>query len=159
MLQEEVRMSLDDCTVIREVLSRVGDRWSMLVVWLLRKGSRRFSELKRSNVGISQRMLTLTLRGLERDGLVTRTVYAGTPRRVDYALSPLGKTLLASVLEVAVWANQNRTEILSSRARFDDSERMRPRAVPNVEVGRLDRGDGAADIANGTPDTIDSDAK
>ena len=111
MLLEDVGMSLDDCAVIREVLSRVGDRWSVLVVCLLREGPKRFSELRRANIGISQRMLTLTLRGLERDGLVIRTVSTTAPRRVDYALSPLGRTLLTSVLDLAAWANTNRDEI------------------------------------------------
>ena len=127
MLQEDVGMSLDDCVAIREVLSRVGDRWSVFVVCLLRDGSKRFSELRRANIGISQRMLTLTLRGLERDGLVIRTVSTTAPRRVDYALSSLGRTLLASVLDLAAWANTNRDEILSARSRFDSVERPRPK--------------------------------
>jgi len=127
MLLEDVGMSLDDCVVIREVLSRVGDRWSVFVVCLLRDGPKRFSELRRANIGISQRMLTLTLRGLERDGLVIRTVSTTAPRRVDYALSPLGRTLLASVLDLAAWANTNRDEILSARSRFDSVERPRPK--------------------------------
>ena len=127
MLLEDVGMSLDDCIVVREVLSRVGDRWSVFVVCLLRNGPKRFSELRRANIGISQRMLTLTLRGLERDGLVTRTVCTTTPRRVDYALSPLGRTLLASVLDLAAWANSNRAEIMSARSRFDSIERPRPK--------------------------------
>jgi len=127
MLLEDVGMSLDDCVVIREVLSRVGDRWSVFVVCLLREGPKRFSELRRANIGISQRMLTLTLRGLERDGLVIRTVSTTAPRRVDYALSPLGRTLLTSVLDLAAWANTNRNEILSARSRFDSVERPRPK--------------------------------
>ena len=102
MLLEDVDMSLDDCAVIREVLSRVGDRWSVFVVCLLRDGSKRFSELRRANIGISQRMLTLTLRGLERDGLVIRTVSTTTPRRVDYALSPLGRMVAFEMLQLAL---------------------------------------------------------
>ena len=93
MLLEDVGMSLDDCVVIREVLSRVGDRWSVFVVCLLREGPKRFSELRRANIGISQRMLTLTLRGLERDGLVTRTMFPTIPPRVDYELTDLGRGL------------------------------------------------------------------
>jgi DNA-binding HxlR family transcriptional regulator len=140
MLLEDVGMSLDDCAVIREVLSRVGDRWSVFVVCLLREGPKRFSELRRANIGISQRMLTLTLRGLERDGLVIRTVSTTAPRRVDYALSPLGRTLLTSVLDLAAWANTNRAEILSARSRFDSVERPRPKRsdvrelVPHADV-------------------------
>jgi DNA-binding HxlR family transcriptional regulator len=81
----------------REVLDRVGDKWSLLVISLLGERTRRFTELRRSIDGISQRMLTVTLRGLERDGLVTRTVHATVPPRVDYALTPMGRTLLDTV--------------------------------------------------------------
>src|SRR5215207_2908746 len=80
------------CTTVREVLSRVGDKWSVLVIAMLGQGTRRFSELQRSIDGISQRMLTLTLRQIERDGLVERTVYPTIPPRVEYSLTPLGRT-------------------------------------------------------------------
>ncbi len=80
-----------DCPATREILNRVGDKWSVLVIVTLGEGTRRFSDLKRSIEGISQRMLTLTLRGLERDGLVQRTVYPTTPPSVDYALTPSAK--------------------------------------------------------------------
>ncbi len=85
------------CLAVRDVLSRVGDKWSVLVVTLLCGGPRRFNELRRTIEGISQRMLTLTLRGLERDGLVTRTVYPTVPPRVDYELTTMGRTLLEPV--------------------------------------------------------------
>jgi DNA-binding HxlR family transcriptional regulator len=97
----------------------VGDKWSVLVIALLAEGTQRFSELRRSIDGISQRMLTLTLRGLERDGLLTRTVYPTIPPRVDYTLTPLGKTLLDPVLGLAEWAEKNRGRIQESRDRYD----------------------------------------
>jgi DNA-binding HxlR family transcriptional regulator len=102
-----------------DVLSRVGDKWSVLVIALLDEGSKRFSELRREIPGISQRMLTLTLRGLERDGLLTRTVTPSIPPRVDYELTQLGKTLLEPVLGLATWAEKNRVRIQESRNRFD----------------------------------------
>lgn len=107
------------CLAVREVLNRVGDKWSVFIVGLLGDGPRRFSELRRAVEGISQRMLTLTLRGLERDGLVTRTVYATIPPRVEYALTPLGHTLLEPVQALARWAEEHRAEIQGARARFD----------------------------------------
>ena len=107
------------CPAVREVLARVGDKWSVLVVSLLGEDKKRFSELLRAITGISQRMLTLTLRGLERDGLVKRTVYATVPPRVEYALTPLGRTLLEPIMALAGWAADNRTSIHEAQARFD----------------------------------------
>ncbi len=107
------------CPAVREVLSRVGDKWSVLVVVLLKDGPQRFSELRRSIEGISQRMLTHTLRSLERDGLVKRTVYPTVPPRVEYELTKLGATLLEPVAALAQWADAHRTEIQTARARFD----------------------------------------
>lgn len=118
------------CIAVREVLNRVGDKWSVLIVALLQQGPLRFSELKRAIEGISQRMLTLTLRGLERDGLVTRTVVPSIPPRVDYALTPLGQTLLAPVLALATWAEEHREDIQTARARFDRKERRAQNATP-----------------------------
>jgi len=109
----------NSCPAVREVLSRVGDKWSVLVVVLLKDGPQRFSELRRAIEGISQRMLTLTVRGLERDGLVTRTIYPTIPPRVDYELTRLGETLLEPVAALAHWAEENRTEIQAARAKFD----------------------------------------
>jgi len=108
-----------ECLAVREVLSRVGDKWSVLVVSLLGAEPLRFSELRRSIEGISQRMLTLTLRGLERDGLVTRTVHPTLPPSVEYALTPLGRTLLEPVAALSSWARKNRTNIQAARERFD----------------------------------------
>jgi DNA-binding HxlR family transcriptional regulator len=103
----------------REILDRVGDKWSVYVVAMLGQGPLRFSELKRQIEGISQRMLTLTLRGLERDGLVTRTVHPTVPPSVEYALTTLGRTLLEPVMALAQWAEKNRGRIQQARDRFD----------------------------------------
>jgi DNA-binding HxlR family transcriptional regulator len=117
------RVAPEKCPAVREVLSRIGDKWSVLVVVLLGEGTKRFSELRRSIEGISQRMLTLTLRGLERDGLVTRTVLPTVPPRVDYALTKMGRTLLEPIEGLATWAGEHRTEIQSARERFDREAR------------------------------------
>jgi DNA-binding HxlR family transcriptional regulator len=110
------------CPAVREVLDRVGDKWSVQIIGMLGPGARRFSELRRSIEGISQRMLTLTLRGLERDGLVARTVHPTVPPRVDYELTPLGRTLLEPITALSSWAAQHRMEIHAARERYDDSE-------------------------------------
>lgn len=125
MAQEGTFMSLghnhvpSECLAVREVLNRVGDKWSVLVVALLGDGSKRFSELRRMIEGISQRMLTLTLRGLERDGLVTRTVYPTIPPRVEYELTKLGRSLLIPITGLADWAGQNRERIQAARKKYD----------------------------------------
>ena len=108
-----------DCRAIGDVLARVGDKWSVLVVTRLGAGAMRFNELRRAIGGISQRMLTLTLRGLERDGLVTRTVFPTIPPRVDYALTPLGRDLLQPVSALGEWATRNQAKIARARERFD----------------------------------------
>ena len=108
-----------DCRAVSEVLSRVGDKWTVLVVNLMGSGPKRFSEIKREVGGISQRMLTLTLRALERDGLVTRTVTPSIPPRVDYELTDLGRSLLAPVQALGNWALSNRESIEQARRRFD----------------------------------------
>lgn len=113
----------ETCLAVRDVLHRVGDKWSVLVVSMLRERPLRFSELRRTIDGISQRMLTLTLRGLERDGLVVRTVTPTVPARVDYELTALGRTLLDPVLALAAWAEGHRREIALARARFDGKSR------------------------------------
>ena len=108
-----------DCRGVASVLSRVGDKWSVLVIMMLVDGPRRFNELKRTIGGISQRMLTLTLRGLERDGLVTRTVYPTIPPRVDYELTELGRGLSEPVKALGSWALTHLPEITNARAKFD----------------------------------------
>jgi DNA-binding HxlR family transcriptional regulator len=109
----------EDCRAVSEVLARVGDKWTVLVVWTLGDGSKRFNELRKALGSISQRMLTLTLRALERDGLVTRTVFATIPPRVDYELTELGRSLLDPVSELGSWARKNRPAIENARHRFD----------------------------------------
>src|ERR1700729_977228 len=108
-----------ECLAVREVLNRVGDKWSVLVVVLLGDGTKRFSELRRTIEGISQRMLTLTLKGLERDGLITRTVYPTIPPRVDYELTDLGRGLWKPVEALSEWAKSHQTEIETARGKFD----------------------------------------
>ena len=110
------------CQTVTEVLSRIGDKWSMQVVICLGKGSLRFNALRREIDGISQRMLTRTLRALERDGLVERTVTPSVPPRVDYALTPLGLSLRGPVSVVGDWAIANRERIAAARREFDNRE-------------------------------------
>jgi DNA-binding HxlR family transcriptional regulator len=108
-----------DCRAVASVLARVGDKWSVLVIMLLGDGPRRFNELKRMIGGISQRMLTLTLRGLERDGLVKRTVFPTIPPRVDYELTDLGRGLSKPVKALGQWAHEHQLQITHARERFD----------------------------------------
>lgn len=110
----------EDCAAVKPVLARIGDKWVVLVVRLLgRKGPRRFNELRREIGTISQRMLTLTLRALERDGLVTRTVYPTIPPRVEYDLTALGRSLMVPIEALGNWAFAHREEMDAARARFD----------------------------------------
>jgi DNA-binding HxlR family transcriptional regulator len=109
----------DTTCQVRDVLDRVGDKWSVLVMALLGTGPRRYSELQRAIDGISQRMLTLTLRSLERDGLVTRTVTPTSPPRVDYALTQVGETLSIEVISLIRWAEQHREYVGKSRLQYD----------------------------------------
>jgi DNA-binding HxlR family transcriptional regulator len=111
-----------DCRTVTEILSRVGDKWSVQVVVQLGSGPKRFNELRRIVNGVSQRMLTLTLRGLERDGLVHRTIYPTIPPRVEYRLTELGCTLLKAVRPLGEWAIHNRDQILDARRRFDETD-------------------------------------
>jgi DNA-binding HxlR family transcriptional regulator len=111
----------EDCRAVSAILARVGDKWSVLIVNLLGSGPKRFTEIKRMVGGISQRMLTLTLRGLERDGLVTRTVFPTIPPRVDYALTDLGRSLWVPVEALGAWARTHQGEIAAARRRFDEA--------------------------------------
>ncbi|WP_315093623.1 helix-turn-helix domain-containing protein [uncultured Cellulomonas sp.] len=106
---------------VRSLLDRIGDKWSLLILGMLQTGPQRFTTLLRGIDGISQRMLTLTLRHLERDGLVHREVYPVVPPRVEYELTPLGHTLLRPVLELVAWSQENADEIDRHRAAFDAS--------------------------------------
>lgn len=110
-----------ECRAVSSVLSRIGDKWSVLVVELLAKGPMRFNELRRMIGGISQKMLTTTLRGLERDGLVTRTVFPTIPPRVEYELTDLGQELQVPVRALGDWARRNIQRIDAARERFDGS--------------------------------------
>ena len=109
----------EDCRAVSEVLQRIGDKWSILVVGRLGAGAMRFSELRKVIGGISQKMLTTTLRNLERDGFVTRTAFATIPPRVDYELTDLGRELLVPVTALGDWARGNIARIDAARARFD----------------------------------------
>ncbi|WP_291169598.1 helix-turn-helix domain-containing protein [Erythrobacter sp.] len=108
------------CSAVNDILARVGDKWSVRVVMALEGGSRRFNQLRREISGISQRMLTRTLRGLERDGLVSRTVTPSVPPRVDYALTALGRSLCDPVARLGNWAIANIDKVEAARATFDD---------------------------------------
>jgi DNA-binding HxlR family transcriptional regulator len=108
-----------DCRAVASVLARVGDKWSVLLIMMLGDGPKRFNELKRMIGGISQRMLTLTLRGLERDGLITRTVFPTIPPRVDYELTDLGRGLAKPVQALGQWAFEHKQEIEGARTTFD----------------------------------------
>jgi DNA-binding HxlR family transcriptional regulator len=108
-----------DCRGVTSVLSRIGDKWSVLVIVMLADGPRRFNELKRMVDGISQRMLTLTLRGLERDGHVTRTMFPTIPPRVDYELTDQGRDLIKPMQALGEWALAHLPAIEKARSRFD----------------------------------------
>ncbi len=107
------------CQATRQILDRVGDKWSLYLIATLAPGPRRFNELKRGIEGISQRMLTLTLRGLERDGLITRTLFPTIPPRVDYELTKLGHTLLKPTMALVEWAHENKLAIAEAQSHFD----------------------------------------
>jgi len=108
-----------DCRAVAGVLSRIGDKWTVLLVAMLKDGPMRFNEMKRGVNGISQRMLTLTLRGLERDGLVTRTVHPTVPPKVEYALTKLGNSLTGAIESLGLWARENGDAMREARAKFD----------------------------------------
>jgi DNA-binding HxlR family transcriptional regulator len=107
------------CRTISTLLSRIGDKWTVLVVQTLGGGSKRFNELRREIPSVSQRMLTLTLRNLERDGLVSRTVTPSIPPRVDYELTELGQSLQKPICGLATWAMEHVETIHQAQARFD----------------------------------------
>ncbi len=109
------------CRTISSLLARIGDKWTVLVVQTLADGPRRFNELRRDIPSVSQRMLTLTLRNLERDGLVSRTVTPTIPPRVDYELTELGQSLQKPICGLAQWATQNVEAIHPAQARYDNA--------------------------------------
>ena len=104
---------------VRQILDRIADKWSLLAIALLESRTLRFNELRREIDGISQRMLTVTLRQLERDGLVTRTVYPVVPPRVEYALTPLGQTLHSTIQALVTWTETHQDEVAAARAAYD----------------------------------------
>src|ERR1700752_633273 len=112
--------SSEDCQALRSILGLVGDKWTVLIVVLLGDGPQRFNESKRLVGGISQRMLTFTLRGLEGDGLLKRTVFPTNPPRVDYELTKLGSTLWEAVEPLSSWARAHLSQILKARKKFDE---------------------------------------
>lgn len=112
----------ENCPKITKVLARVGEKWSVLIIVMLAGGPMRFSELKRAIGGISQRMLTLCLRGLERDGLVKRTIYPVVPPKVEYELTPLGQSLREPVMALGKWAQNHIDEIDAAREAYDNRE-------------------------------------
>jgi len=109
-----------DCPT-RQVLDRIGDKWTALIMGVLEDGTMRFSEIRRRIGGISQKMLTQTLRNLERDGLITRTVYPEVPPRVEYALTPLGETLTEALATIRHWAEANIDAVIESQVIYDES--------------------------------------
>lgn len=111
-----------DCRGVSEILSRIGDKWTIQVVVALRSGAQRFNAIKRRVDGISQQMLTRTLKTLERDGMIVRTVRHTTPPQVEYALTPLGHSLSESVRHLAVWAAAHREAIADNRMRHDNRQ-------------------------------------
>jgi DNA-binding HxlR family transcriptional regulator len=122
-----------NCRAVADVLARVGDKWTVYVVRNLSDGPMRFNEIRRSIGGISQRMLTLTLRGLERDGLVTRTVFPTIPPRVDYELTELGRTLIEPLRPVGEWALKNRATVEEARQAFDKAQEKEAQAKSGLK--------------------------
>ena len=120
----------EECPKVSQVLARIGEKWSVLIIIMLTEKARRFSELKRAIGGVSQRMLTLSLRGLERDGLVKRTVFPVVPPRVEYELTPLGRSLVAPVSALGEWARAHLTEIDAAREVFDRKEALAAEKSP-----------------------------
>jgi DNA-binding HxlR family transcriptional regulator len=108
-----------DCQKVSQILARIGEKWSMLVVMLLRDGPRRFNDIKRNTAGISQQMLTRTLRGLERDGIVTRTILPTSPPQVEYSLTELGRSMSEPVLAFGEWVREHIAEFEAARLRYD----------------------------------------
>jgi DNA-binding HxlR family transcriptional regulator len=134
----------ETCHALNDLLARVGDKWTVLVVGALCGGPKRFNELKRTVDGVSQRMLTLTLRGLERDGLVTRTVFPTIPPRVDYALTERGRTLKEPLNALAEWARSNKEVVARSREAFD-------RKLAKKTAPASDRADRVGGASTGAP--------
>ena len=121
----------EDCRKVSQILARIGEKWSMPVVMLLREGPRRFNDIKRNTGGISQQMLTRTLRGLERDGMVTRTIFPTSPPQVEYNLTELGRSMSEPVLAFGLWVQEHLAEIDVARHRFDQRAKPGVLRAPN----------------------------
>lgn len=117
---ETACLETDIGQAVRDLIDRIGDKWSLLIIGMLRTGQQCFGELQRRIPGISQRMLTLKLRSLERDGLITRTVHAEVPPRVEYELTEMGQTLIEPALGLALWAVKHQPAISEAREAFDN---------------------------------------
>lgn len=124
----------EDSAFIREVLDRIGDKWTVLIVSTLSSGPLRYTDLQASVPGISQRMLTQTLKQLERDGVLTRTAYAEVPPRVEYDLTKLGRSLMDAVMALAAWAAAHHDEIATNRAASERLGVGRRRAAADAGV-------------------------
>jgi DNA-binding HxlR family transcriptional regulator len=111
-----------NCKALAQILDRIGDKWTIMVVGVLSHGPMRFNALQREIPGLSHRMLTMTLRGLERDGLVKRTAYATIPPRVEYELTAVGRSLTEPLYTLATWARGQQANIEAARAAFDESQ-------------------------------------
>ncbi|AKU22697.1 helix-turn-helix transcriptional regulator [Massilia sp. MB5] len=124
------------CRATRAVLDRLGDKWSFTIVSCLCQGPLRFNEIRRGIGVISQRMLTLTLRGLERDGLVVRTVYPTVPPGVEYALTELGHSLLKPMVGLVEWAYEHQDQVHTARNRFDEKSKRSSAPAVGITHGR-----------------------
>jgi len=119
-----------DCQKVRQILARIGEKWSMLVVMLLRDGPRRFNDIKRNTGGISQQMLTRTLRGLERDGMVTRTIYPTSPPQVEYRMTELGRSMSEPVLAFGRWVQEHLADVDTARHQYDQRTKIGTLGAP-----------------------------
>jgi len=137
------RPPLSGCRA-REILNRVGDKWSVMVIDRLGQGSHRFSELRRDIEGITGRMLTVTLRGLERDGLVSRTIHPMIPPRVDYELTPMGRTLLQTIEQLIDWADSHVAAIHAAQATYDAKHTPEDASPVDPEISACEEAERAA---------------
>jgi len=150
-LKPGIKHETEYCRATADLLARIGDKWTVYVVGLLQNGPMRFNEIRRAVGGISQRMLTLTLRGLERDGLVTRTVYPTIPPRVDYELTELGSTLIGTLTGLAEWANSNGAAVEKAQRNFDAKANAEAKSKPSRRLPTLWRGRKASPSATDEP--------
>ena len=129
----KIEPTIARCKELTDILARVGDKWTIMVVGSLADGSLRYSQIQASAIGISQRMLTLTLKGLEKDGLVKRTMYPTIPVRVDYELTDLGRTLLEPLAALYNWSTEYMPAIETARARFAERQESTTTATSSAK--------------------------